>query len=186
MDATAIITVDDVYEYLSVTGSDDDALIQKLIDRKTQEFVNYCQLDSFYVNDYIEYYDGNNSPYLFLKNHPINSIESIYDDGDWTWPTDTLIDSSDYRIVDKRYVTCKLIFPAGNQNIRITYNAGFSIIPADIQEVMVEEVTRSYNRRKDIDVFIKTLQDGSQHRVAETMMPRTKSVLAKYMLRRAI
>ena len=185
MDATAIITLSDVYEFLSVSGSDDDTLYQNLIDRKTMEFENWCGLDSFYVYDYTEYYDGEGDSYLFVKNFPINSIDEIASDSDWVWGTDTVIDSSDYRLVEKNYIAYKSYFNPGLQNIKITYNAGYSVIPLDLKEALVEEVTRVYHRRKEIDVFIKTLQDGSQHRIPSGFMPNTKVILGKYKRLRA-
>lgn len=187
MDATAIITLSDVYEFLSVAGSDDDTLIQNLIDRKTNEFENHCQLDSFYIDDYVEYYDGDCTPYLFVKNFPINSITEIASDADWVWGSDTVITSSDYRVVEKNHIVYKeSYFNEGLQNIKASYNAGYSIIPLDIQEALIEEVTRIYHRRKEIDVFIKTIQDGSQHRLPSGLMPGTKIILGKYKRLRAV
>jgi len=185
MDATAIITLSDVYEYLSVSGSDDGPLIQKLIDRKTVEFENWCGLDSFYVYDYTEYYDGDGSPYLFVKNFPINSISLVADDSDWSWGSDTTADLSDFRIVEKNHIVYNSYFNEGLQNIKITYNAGYSVIPFDIQEVMCEEVTRIYNRRKEVDIFIKTITDGSQHRYNKALLPTTMLILSKYRRVRA-
>jgi len=185
MDATAIITLSDVYEFLSVSGSDDDTLIQNLIDRKTTEFESYCQLDSFFVDDYIEYLDGEGNSFLFVKNFPINSVSEIASDSDWTWGSDTVIDSDDYRIVNKSYIAYNSYFTIGTQNIKVSYNAGYSVIPADIQEAMVEEVSRIYHRRKEVDVFIKTITDGSQHRHPSGLMPGTKMILDRYKRVRA-
>ena len=184
-DSTAIATVSDIYEYVSISGSDDDTLIQNLIDRKTELFTKYCHLDSFFVTDYTEYYDGNNSPYLFVKNFPINSITEIAVDSDWEWNTEDVIDSDDYRVVEKNYIVYNDYFSEGLQNIRIKYNAGYSVIPLDLKEALIEEVWRNYKRRKEIDVFIKTLQDGSQHRIESGLMKMTKTVLSKYMRLRA-
>jgi len=185
MDATALITIADVYEFLSVSGSDDDVLMQNLIDRKTEQFEQYCQLDSFYVADYTEYYDGDYSSYLFVKNFPINSITEIAVDADWVWGSDSTVTATDYRIVEKNHIANKSYFSEGLQNIKVQYNAGYSVIPADIQEAMIEEVSRTYHRRKEIDVFIKTIQDGSQHRIPSGLMPGTKAILAKYKRLRA-
>ena len=186
MSDDSIATLAEVYEFLSVSGSDDDDLIQNFIDRKTVEFENWCQLDSFYVTDYTEYHDGEGAPYLFVRNFPINSIAEIASDSDWTWGTDTVIDSDDYRVVEKNYVAYKSYFNPGLQNIKVTYNAGYDSIPLDLKEALIEEVSRLYNRRKDIDVFIKTLQDGSQHRIPSGFMPNTKIILSKYKRMRAL
>ena len=184
-DATAITTVEEIYEFVSVTGSDDDTLIGNLIDRKTEMFERYCGVSSFLVADYTEYHDGQGSPYLFVKNIPINSIDSIYSDADWEWAADTLITATDYRISDLNVIVYKNYFNVGLQNIKITYNAGYSVVPLDLKEALIEEVWRTYSRRKEIDVFIKTLQDGSQHRSPSGLMPATKQVLSKYMRLRA-
>ena len=187
MDATAILTLSEVYEFLSVAGSDDGTLIQNLIDRKTEEFEQHCQLDSFFVDDYTEYYDGEGTPYLFVKNSPINSITEIASDSDWVWGTSTVITSSDYRIVEKNHIVYKdNYFNEGLQNVKVQYNAGYSVIPLDITEALVEEVTRTYHRRKEIDVFIKTISDGSQHRSPSGLMKGTKIILSKYKRLRAV
>ena len=180
MPDTSITTLAEVYEFLSISGSPDDDLIQTLIDRKTVEFQSWCRVDSFYVDDYTEYYDGDGSSYLFVKNLPINSIALIADDSDWVWGADTTGTLTDFRIVEKNNIVYQSYFNEGLQNIKITYNAGYSSIPLDMKESLIEEVTRLYHRRKDIDVFIKTLSDGSQHRLAAGLMPSTKNVLAKY------
>jgi len=180
MDATAIATVSDIYEFVSVSDSGDDNLIQDLIDRKTVMFSNYCEIDSFFIADYIEYYNGRGSEYLFVKNNPINSITNIADDTDWLWGADSTISSNDYRIVENRYVVYKYTFADGKQNVRISYNAGYSVIPLDLKQILIEEVWRNYKRRKEQDVLIKTLQDGSTHFVPSGLMPSTKQVLDKY------
>ena len=183
-DATAIVIIDKIYEFLSVGGSEDDTLIQDLINRKTKQFENYLQVDSLLINNYTEYYDGENSPYLFPRNYPINSITSIYDDQDWVWGEETLIDPTQYRIVDGLYVASKFYFYSSIQNIKITYNSGYSIIPEDIVQALVEEVTRVYSRRKEIDIFLKTVADGSVHRYEKALLPATTLTLSKYKRRR--
>lgn len=184
-DATAIVTLQQVYDFVSVTGSDDDSLIQDLIDRKTAMFENYCEVDSFYIADYVEYQNGAGVRHIFVKNVPLNSITEIADDYDWVWASGDVIDSDDYRIVDDRYVTYKSLFTPGIQNIKISYNAGYSIIPLDLVQVMIEEVWRNYKRRKEQDVVIKTLKDGSAHFTPSGLMPSTKQVLVKYKRLRA-
>ncbi len=184
-DATAITTVQDILDFVSVDSSPDDPLIQNLIDRKTEMFEKYCGVDSFYIADYVEYYDGNGTRNLFVKNNPLNSIAEIADDSDWTWDSDSIIDSSDYRIVESRYVAYKNLFNMGLQNVRVTYNSGYSVIPLDLVEVMIEEVWRNYKRRKEVDVLIKTISDGSTHYVPSGLMPSTKQVLDKYKRLRA-
>jgi len=180
-DATAIATVSEIYQYVSVTSSDDEALLQNLIDRKTDMIEKYCGLDSFYIADYTEYYDGNGTPYLFVKNNPVNSVSLIAQDSDWVWGTDSEVDTADYRIVDDKYIAYKYYFTCGLQNVKVIYNSGYSVIPLDLKEVLIEEVWRNFARRKEMDVLIHTLNDGSVHYTPSGLMPSTKQVLSKYM-----
>lgn len=184
-DATAICLVSDIYSMLSVSDSADESLIQNLIDRKTEHFERYCGLDSFYVADYVEYYDGQGSNLVFVKNIPINSVTEIAVDADWSWGTDTVVDSDDYRVVEDRYIIYQSYFDIGIQNIKVSYNAGYSTIPLDLKQVLIDEVVRTYNRRKEQDVLIKTLQDGSTHYVPSGLMPSTRHVLSRYKTMRS-
>ena len=185
-DATAITTLEAVYEQLSVEGSTDDTLIQNLIDRYTDMFEKYCGVDSFLVADYTEYTDGNGSVHMFVKNNPVNSITQIAVDSDWVWGADTTATASDYRIVGDRYIAYKTGFASGLQNVKIQYNAGWSVIPEDLEQALLMEVVRMYIRRKDPDVEIKTLTDGSTHLTPSGLMPSTKQILSKYMRLRAV
>jgi len=184
-DATAITTVAEFYQQISVDGSEDDALIQGLIDRETEMFTKYCEIESFFIGTYIEQHDGNATHNLFVKNYPVNSIAEIAVDSDWLFATESVIDTSDYKIVDDRYVAYKSLFSSGLQNIRITYTAGYSVIPVDIVAVMLQEIVKNYARRKEPDVVIKTLTDGSTHFTPSGLMPSTKQVLDKYKKMRA-
>lgn len=185
-DATAIAVINDIYGYMSISDSADETLIESIMTRKTTQFEKYLEVDSIFVADYVEYSDGDNGSLLFVKNQPLNSITQLAIDNDWVWGTDSTVSSTDYRIVDNRYVAYNGVFYEGLQNIRISYNAGYSTIPEDIVEAFIEEVYRTYNRRKEPDVLIKTLQDGSIHLVPSGLMPSTKNVLDKYKRMRSV
>jgi len=180
----ALVSLDDVKRYyfpdMDKSKSQDDDNIEALIDNITDQFETYCGVDSFHDNDYTEYIDSKNSQYLFVTNTPLNSVASIYDDSDWTWGENTLIDSDDYRIKNGRYLTFKFGFYEGNENIKITYNGGFATIPGDLKLACIKEVSRAFKNRYDFDLISKSLEDGSINRVDDGLMPSTKQILTKY------
>jgi hypothetical protein len=183
----ALTSLDSIKEWAGITGtkSPDEQLLEHLINHFTKMFCNYCEVTSFKAANYTEYSDGNGTPYLFVKNIPLNSITNIWDDADWNWTSSDLIDSDDYRIADSRIVVHKSYWERGLQNIKITYNGGYSTIPVDITQACNEEVYRRYKRRREMDVLIKTLEDGSLHFPPTTLLASTKQVLSKYMRLRA-
>jgi len=179
----ALTTLDAVKEYYGMTGSkqSDDDLIENLIDRVTELFQSYCNVNAFKAKNYTEYLDGMGSKYLFVNNVPINSITSIHDDDEWDFTTDDLVDSSSYRIVDKKYIVNKdYLFSLGDQNIKIVYNAGYSAIPYDLENACIEEVVRRYRHRRDVDVRSKTLDDGTVQYESKNLLHSTRIVLSKY------
>jgi len=172
--------IKDFYQFGSTKQIDDD-LLEDLSDRVTILFQTYCEVKSFYAADYTDVYDGSGTKYLFLNNTPINSVSEVNEDSDWVWASDTTVGDSEYRIIDNKYLVMKDdVFVCGDQNYRVTYNAGFTTIPLDLKQVAIEEIVRRYKHRKDFDVVAKSLDDGNVTYSEKGLLTSTKQVLNKY------
>jgi len=181
--ANALATLDEVKNFYGMTGSKqtDDDLIEDLIDRTTQLFQTYCGVTSFKAADYTEYLDGEGSRFLFPKNTPIISVSNIADDTDWVWASDTTIGADAYRIVDEKHIVYKdSLFGRGDQNVKLDYRAGYEAIPGDLKQACIEEVTKRYKHRRDIDILTKSLEDGDATYSETAFLPQTLEVLYKY------
>lgn len=179
----SLATLDEIKSYYDMTGSDaavDDELAEISV-RISKIFETYCDR-SFESTTYTEYHDGDNRNGIYLNHYPITSITSIYDDSEWGWGSDYVVASGTYRIKDERAVTLKAGYTFHNhtQNVKVTYVAGYSTIPADLNHVCIVEVIRSYKSRKEVDVTAKTLGDGSISYTSRDFLPMTKVVLDKY------
>ena len=181
--ANAFATLEEVKDFYGMTGSKqaDDDLLEDLIDRVTQLFETYCGWNSFKAANYVEYIDGESTKYIFPKNTPIISITSIHDDTDWEYAADSLIADTEYRAVDERYIVYKdALFGRGDQNIQLTYRAGYETVPFDLKQACIEEVTKRYKHRRDIDILTKSLDDGDATYSESAFLPTTLEVLYKY------
>lgn len=178
----ALCTLDEVKDFYGMSGSvqEDDDLIEDNINRISKAFANECGVSQFKLATYTEYYDGPGGKFLFLKHTPVVSVTSIYEDSGWDWTSEYLKTSTDYRIVDNKYIVAQGSFISGDQAIKITYRAGFSEIPEDLKLVCIEEVIRRYKHRKDFDVIRKTLNDGTSEYVMEPWLSSTVQILSKY------
>lgn len=182
----ALISLEDIKEYYfsedDINKSQDDNLLEQLINSYTMLFENFCGVDSFHTTTYTEYIDGKKSYYLYVRNAPINSITTLYDDLDWEWLDSDLIDSDDYRISgDKRYLICKYNFTEGDQNIKITYSGGYDTIPDDLKMTCLMEVSRAFEHRHNVDVISEALDAGGSKTVIQLpLMPLTKKILFYY------
>jgi len=181
--ANALATRKEVKDFMNINQADAtiDNLFHDLIGRVSQAFESYCSR-VFRALDYTEYYDGDGGNSIFPNQFPINSIASIHDDSDWVWGSDTLIDSSDYRVVDDRYIYYNGVFSKSPQSIKLVYNAGYSAIQTDLKQACIEEVARKYRHRKEIDESVKTLGDGSVSFVDFNFMPQTIITLNQYRI----
>ncbi len=181
----ALATLNEIKDYYQFASKGrkqiDDDLLEDLSNRVSIMFQTYCGITSFKSTDYTEYQDGFASKYLFVNNVPINSVAEINEDSDWDWASDTTIAADSYRIIDGKYIVIKdTIFAAGDQSIKITYNAGYDSIPLDLKQVCIEEVVRRFKHRKDFDVVAKSMEDGSVNYSEKGLLTGTKQVLDRY------
>jgi uncharacterized phiE125 gp8 family phage protein len=180
----ALATRLEVKNFLRMTGSDNvtDNLIHDLINRVSSIFEEYCGR-TFLQADYTEYYDGEGSAMLFLDKYPVQSVDSIYDDVSWQWGSDTKLDSAYYRIADERIIVYNYgTFSKGTQNIKITYNAGFTSVPYDLKQACVEETSRLFDSSKNSnrDIISNTNQRGTVQYIIDKFLPLTQSILNRY------
>ena len=75
----------------------------------------------------VEYYDGENSDTLIVKNPPISSVSSIYVNG-------SLIDPDSYLAGETAiWLLNSNIFPSGRRNIKVTYTSGTAEVSTEIR-----------------------------------------------------
>lgn len=155
-----------VKSFLGVTDNNSDALINNLIDRVSARIETYCSRTLGSATYMDEIYDGDGlSRSLFLRQWPVISVSSLYDDINRSWGSDSLIASADY-VVHNDWGEIKLIknsslwapslepkFGKGVGNIKVTYTAGYllpggsgsgSALPADIEGACNDLVYMDY------------------------------------------
>ena len=177
----ALATLAELKEFLDITGTTYDDLLTNLLNRVTDLFHTYCGVTQFKAQNYTDYYDGSGDSYLFINNTPINSVSLLADDTDHIWASDSTFASDEYRIVEQNHIVVPdSIFSSYDQNIKITYNAGYDTIPGDLKQTCIEEAGRRYKHRRDFDVVTKTMDDGTIQYTQRGLMPSTTIILDKY------
>lgn len=182
---TDLCTLNNVLAYISIKDISSDKindLIERLITAKTTAITRYIGYEQILAKDYTEYYNGDGDIRLYLNNTQINTVTEINIDTDWDFGSDTTVGSDDYRISsDKTYILLKdTIFTIGQENVKVTYNAGFATIPTDLAEVCIEEVVRAYNEKLNIGIVTRTDTKGSITRVEKGFMKQSVEVMDIY------
>lgn len=147
----------------------DDELLKRLINSATQTIERYLGgrrlASTAYTN---ERYDGTGTDKLKLRNWPVTAITDVqYMTGDYGTPKWESFDS-DFYIVDTadgqnagviRYSAGS--FNAGVENIQVSYTAGYTTIPFDIEEACIQIVSTMYKQRKARGIKSESLGDRS-------------------------
>lgn len=134
-----------------------DADLTVMINAASTYIEQYCDRKFESSTATSEKHDGNDLDCIFLDNSQVTSINSLtITEGDGT---ETSIGTGNVSF-DNQTDNCRLFFdennsssfayfPWGLQNITVTYQYGYSVIPADIQEACVQMVKNMYSQNSN-------------------------------------
>ncbi len=140
-DATELVSAAELKRYLMITSSSYDTILQEIKDGVEDWVKQYLDRDLL-VSSYTEYYDGDGSGSLRVRNYPITAITSIYADPARLFAAGSLIPSSDVISGVTQNDNVGLIelysykFLKGVKGIKITYSAGYATIPERLQHAV--------------------------------------------------
>jgi hypothetical protein len=135
------------------------------------------------ATDHVEWYDGTGSNVLVLKNWPVNSVASVsYEGVEYSINSPTDFRTRGIRWGKDMIVGSGVVFPKGKMVMRVQYNAGYSEVPDDIEQICTELVALSFkNGRGDrLGISSKSLADESVSYVAVALTEGMKTVLGNY------
>lgn len=179
-----LCTLEEVKEYNGITDTTNDTLLTNLIERVSDGIETFCDRN-FESQSYTEYHSGGkNNDRFYTNQYPIitGSGVEVWDDYDWDWTTDDLVDSDDYMVTDNRYIVLNnSVFLDGVNNIKVSYTAGYDVIPTDLTQFTIEEVIRKFkSRRHPGDIKSKSLPDGTVVYNDVSGLPDDISILNSY------
>lgn len=182
----AIVSLSDLKSYLQITSSDKDTLLGDLMN-SASHLANRLTGRFFRDKDYTEYYDGDGTRELILKNAPINSITSIHDDVNRDFNSDSQIDVSADVLQETESGIVRLwnnesAFVKGTANIKVVYNAGYTqaLMPHDIRFAVNEMVGEWYFRLSKDNAFgVQSKTNGARSitYLERDIPPRAKKIL---------
>ncbi len=153
--AIALTTLADQKEFLKIGGAAEDSALSLLIN-EVSRIINTFTRRQLVKKSYTEFYDGDGSDELILKNVPIVAVTQVNDDIDRTFGSgDDLSISADI-LIDKEAGILRLwnnesVFLTGKANVKVAYSAGYDVaaIPQDLQWACQKLVAFQYHQRKD-------------------------------------
>jgi uncharacterized phiE125 gp8 family phage protein len=159
---TDFTTKSAVKEYLEMTTDNTyDDSFDNLITRATT-FIQNETHRQLLETTYQETIDGDGTTKLFLSEYPIISVDTITIDDDTVYSSDSAQDGASYYIYNNPAIIRRSVnWPENYQNIVVTYDAGYSTIPGDLEQACIELVAFKYENKDYIG--LKSQDFGSEN-----------------------
>lgn len=141
LEAWALLTLQDAKEHLQVSGNEFDPVIEDMINAATlicegpergadRELASRAHAS--------EVFDGGGCYSLRLRQYPVTAVSTVEFLTSWssaTWETQDQTTHGLYIVQPiKEFIAFRgLYFPIGSQNVRVTYTAGLTSIPAGLK-----------------------------------------------------
>lgn len=152
-----------VKAYLSIGDSTRDGILNLLIPAASRAIEKACDRtfnEATYADDR---YSGNWQRTLQLRNYPVITFTGIWDDSARVFASSSLIDSVNYSVDNEtgQVELDGLIFSKGVRNIKVSYTAGYTTIPADLELIAIKLVSFLYNKRFSDGASSESIGEGS-------------------------
>ena len=130
-----ITTLEQVKSYLGIKDVTSDALLTPLIAAADAFVLSYLNTEEILEADYVERYNGTGSERLLPDHSPIKSISLLKINGR---EIPAQVDYESGYFFDKNIIVLAgERFTTGFRNVELSYRAGLSTVPADIDRKSV-------------------------------------------------
>jgi hypothetical protein len=151
-----------VKQYLSITTSTDDTLITALCGYVQAFIESVCGITVGEAEVENEMHNGDDyGKILVLNKAPVTSIEKLESRsgiGGTDWAEEN---SNDFELIPGQGKVEFVYRLSGRQNIRVSYTAGMTSIPTDLEALATRLAAKEYNRRLSAGASQESLAEGS-------------------------
>ncbi len=187
--AIALIALADAKAFLQITASTQDAILGDMINEVSVRINNYVG-HTLLSASYTEYYDGDGTQELILRNFPVTALASVNDDPQRAFTVNTAKNVSADVMLDGGSGIVRLwanggVFLRARGNVKVVYTAGYSLatMPYDIQQAarkMVAFLYRSGYAQPKIGVQTETVGDRTTTYFNEEILKDVGGMLKPY------
>lgn len=169
-----LTTLANVKQYLGLTATSDDALLSRLITAASSWVRTYCNRD-FTSQSYTDTLDGTGNAWQVMKQYPVTAVASVSFSGVAQAITGLVITNT-----RSLTFTDGTLWEKGRGNVSVTYAAGYSTTPADIEQAVIEIVALRYREKNRIGTTTVNTRGESVTFSVMDVPPSVKSLLNNY------
>lgn len=154
-----ILTLADVKQYLGIKDGVDVELLTSIVAAANSVVLSYLGEDDLGVTTYTERYNGTGSASLVPDHGPITTVDTLSIDGRPLKAVDLAQRPWNGFDFDKDVVVLHggEKFIKGLRNVQITYQAGYTSVPAQVKQAAVYIASQMYKRKDRIGVSSKSI-----------------------------
>ena len=175
-----LTTLANVKAWMAVSGNADDVLLARLITAASAYIESWLNR-RFAIATYSELRDGSGADSICVKNYPITSVQNVTINGvpivaaSGPQGMGYLINDSGTAICLRGYAFLRDRF-----NVSLTYTAGFSAIPPDVEQACIDLVSLRYKERDRIGQISKSLAGETVAFSQKDLSEATRTLLNNY------
>lgn len=157
----ALATLQDVKDWLDITSSTHDDILQTILDSVCASVMEYCEQTFALVGPIVEVNDGNRSDQIVTREFPIVSVDEIKVDVNPDGSEGTVVDSDTYQVLPEAILLQTRITPRGRSVVAVTYTHGYASVPAPVHMAVLLSVEALFRRkgRKSIGTNSRSKKD---------------------------
>lgn len=173
-----LTTIENLKSWLQIQGSDDDALLTRLI-AAASGFIQAWLNRSFASQAYNEVRDGTGTNRMVFGDYPVTAVSSVVVNG-LPIPPSVEYGQPGYSFDERRLVLTGYVFSKGIGNVSISYTAGFSETPNEIENACIELISLRYKERDRIGHQSKSLGGETVSFIVKDMPDSVRTILNNY------
>lgn len=157
LNANALTTLNAAKDYLEIplANTAQDGRIERAINAASQMFERWTSR-KLKLQSLTEQHDGKGSNTVVLSEWPARKPTRVCVDSSWTFDPGDDLDDGDFDVFGEGTLVLRTgSFPRGTRNVRVEYQAGYEVVPADLEEACLLMVDFLYAHRNDRRAGIK-------------------------------
>ena len=157
-----------------------DALLDDLVSVADQQVLGWCGMAALTSTSVTELYDieAVGTTELSLRQFPVSAVASVLLAGATATATTYYVDKLPGIL---RLTTSGYFFPAGRQQVQVTYTYGFSTVPADLQHAATLCAVAEFNRARHAGMTREGMSGYSYTADPSAMPAAAQAILARYV-----
>lgn len=165
LSSDALISTETLQDYLGVSGelwdSDENDFAINLINAASDRANTLTHRKLASRTHTSVKLDGSGRDIVVLPEYPVTAISELRIDTAREFGASSIIDSDDYEYYEDGRLFYPYIFPHARRCVQVTYTAGYTTVPYDLQQAIVEACAYVWKRMKSRSIGTRsTTADG--------------------------